>query len=128
MGYKEEVAARLYEAFDEMRAAASKKRRSFGQKELAEKIGELLKTEPPNQSVVSRWMAQEEPSLPDNPTLDAAAQVLGVNELWLLLGKGPKHGEPPEGGSPSETGIDSDTTENFVPDPRSAQKRRRGSG
>jgi len=89
MAYKEEVAGRLYLAFDQMRSAARARRETFGQKELAEGIAAILGGEPPNQSVVSRWMAKEEPSLPENPVLEAAAQVLGVRELWLLLGKGP---------------------------------------
>ena len=103
MGYKEEVASRLYRAFDEMRAAASAHRRTFGQKELAEGIAEIIGGEPTTQSVVSRWMAKTEPSLPDNPTLEAAAKVLGVNELWLVFGKGPMRGDEGEGEEPARS-------------------------
>jgi hypothetical protein len=89
MGYKEEVAGRLYVAFEERRGAARLRRERFGQKQLADGIAKIVGGDPPAQSVVSRWMAKENPSLPENPALKAAATVLGVREMWLLFGDGP---------------------------------------
>lgn len=94
MAYKEEVAARLYEAFESRRAAARLKRITFGQKELGKAIAAKIGGKAPTQSVISRWMAKEDPSLPEAPTLRAAAEVLGVEFMWILFGDEPKYPSP----------------------------------
>jgi ribosome-binding protein aMBF1 (putative translation factor) len=49
------------------------------QEELAARIGK-------SQSAVSRWMSETNPSVPDNPTIEAIATALKVDPAWLAFG------------------------------------------
>jgi hypothetical protein len=92
IAYRKAFAARVYEAFDERRAAARRKRQAWGQKEFGDEVARLIpgRDKPYAQGLVSRWMDEESPVVPDVPVQVAIAKVLGVRDYWLILGEEPR--------------------------------------
>lgn len=84
--YRREVAERIYAAFEQYNSGLPRSGK-LTQSDLGRMVAERLGRERPfPQGTVSAWMSEADPSLPDNPTLAAIAQVLNVNATWLILG------------------------------------------
>jgi hypothetical protein len=84
--YKRELAERIATAFKQFNANA-RRGNEIGQLELSRLVAKKLhRPEPFTQAAVSGWMNVEKPSAPDNPTLRAIADVLGVDLMWLVFG------------------------------------------
>jgi len=84
--YKAELAERIDRAFKSYNA----KRRS-GTELLQKDLGRLVAKklglkEPLTQPTVSGWMNPANPSAPDNPTIQAIAEILETDKAWLVFG------------------------------------------
>lgn len=84
--YKRELADRIGSAFKAFNNN-QKRGHEMSQTELGRLVAERIgRPAPFTQVAVSGWMNTEKPAAPDNPTLRAIAQVLGVDEYWLTFG------------------------------------------
>jgi hypothetical protein len=84
--YKRELAERIDQAFRQYNARRDRdhqmKQEDLGAV-VAKKVGLAA---PYTQGAVSGWMNPKKPATPNNPTLKAIADVLGVDAMWLILG------------------------------------------
>jgi hypothetical protein len=84
--YKRELADRIGSAFKAFNDKA-KRGNEMSQTELGRLVAARTgRATPFTQVAVSGWMNTETPSAPDNPTLRAIADVLGVDLMWLAFG------------------------------------------
>jgi hypothetical protein len=83
---KRERADRIALALDHYNLGRPSKDK-LSQEQLGELVAERMgKKEPITQSAVGKWMNREKPNTPDYQTLDAIADVLGVDRAWLAWG------------------------------------------
>jgi transcriptional regulator with XRE-family HTH domain len=86
LSYRIELAGRIAKAFGRYNADAGRADR-LTQEMLGKVVAQRLgRPTPFTQGAVSSWMNTDDPGTPDNPTIRAIAEVLGVDVMWLILG------------------------------------------
>lgn len=88
------LAARIAKAFKRYNAEAEHGR-EISQDELGVRVAKRLRMPAPfSQAAVSRWMSPTNPATPDNPTLEAIADVLKADRALLAFGDPVKRKAP----------------------------------
>jgi hypothetical protein len=90
------------------------------QAQLITKMQERFGENAPAQAALSQWLRRETQPGPDAAFM--LAYALEVRPEWLSLGLGPMHNKT------DRPLVIDDSVDNFLPDTRPAQKKRRGTG